>query len=45
MPVCLMSRILGKGITLIQEHLRIIDEVYEDASAIKKDLIKKGVSF
>ena len=45
MPVRLMSRILGKGVTLIQEHLRIIDEVYEDVSAIKKDLIKKGVSF
>ena len=45
MPVRLMSRILGKGITLIQEHLRLIDEVYEDVNAIKKDLIRKGVSF
>ena len=45
MPVRLMSRILGKGITLIQEHLRIIDEVYEDISQIKEDLIRKGVRF
>ena len=45
MPVRLMSRVLSKGITLIEEHLRLIDEVYEDVNAIKKDLIKKGVSF
>ena len=45
MPVRLMSRILGKGITLIQEHLRLIDEVYSDISQIKKDLIRKGVRF
>lgn len=45
MPVRLMSRILGKGITLIQEHLRLIDEVYEDVNAIKKALIRKGVRF
>ena len=45
MPVRLMSRILGKGINLIEEHLRLIDEVYEDVNAIKKDLIKRGVSF
>lgn len=36
MPIQLMSRILGRGITLIQEHLRLIEEVYEDAIAIKK---------
>lgn len=45
MSVSLMSRILGKGITLIKEHLRLIDEVYEDVNAIKKDLIRKGVRF
>jgi len=45
MPVRLMSRILGKGITLIQEHLRIIDEVFEDVTHIKEDLIRKGVRF
>jgi hypothetical protein len=45
MPVGLMSRILGKGITLIKEHLRIIDEVYEDVTQIKEDLMRKGVRF
>jgi len=45
MPTRLMSRILGKGITLIQEHLRLIDEVYEDVNAIKEELIRKGVRF
>ena len=45
MPVRLMSRILGKGVSLIEEHLRLIDDVYPDVSAIKKDLIRKGVRF
>jgi hypothetical protein len=45
MPVCLMSRILGKGKSLIREHLRLIEEVYSDVNAIKKDLIKKGIRF
>jgi hypothetical protein len=45
MPVRLMSRILGKGISLIEEHLRLIDDLYADVNAIKKDLIRKGVRF
>ena len=45
MPVELMSRILKRGISLIREHLKLIDEVYSDALEIKKDLIKKGVRF
>ena len=45
MPVRLMSRILGKGVSLIEEHLRLIDDVYPDVNAIKKDLIRKGVRF
>lgn len=45
MPEPLMSRVLGKGLSLIQEHLRLIKEVYNDVNAIKKDLIGKGVSF
>ena len=45
MPVELMSRILKRGISLIREHLKLIDEVYSDVLEIKKDLIKKGVRF
>jgi len=45
MPVQLMSHILGRGLTLIHEHLRLIDEVYSDVTEIKKDLIRKGVRF
>jgi hypothetical protein len=45
MPVRLMSRILGRGATLIQEHLNLIDEVYPDVLELKKDLIRKGVRF
>ena len=45
MPVRLMSRILGRGVSLIREHLRLIDEVYLDTTEIKKDLIRKGVRF
>jgi len=45
MPVQLMSRILGRGVTLIREHLKLIDEVYSDVTEIKKDLIRKGVRF
>lgn len=45
MPVQLMSRILGRGVTLIHEHLKLIDEVYADVTEIKKDLIRKGVRF
>jgi len=45
MPIPVMSRILGRGISLIKEHIRIIDEVYSDIREIKKDLIRKGVSF
>ena len=45
MPVQLMSRILGRGVTLIHKYLKLIDEVYPDVIEIKKDLIRKGERF
>ncbi len=44
-PKPLMSRLLNRGSTLIQEHLNLILELYKDTSEIKEYLQRKGVNF
>ena len=41
----LMARLLKKGITVIREYLKLIDEFYEDEQEIKQHLLAEGVKF
>jgi len=43
LPPPLMARILKRGISLIQEYIKLIDEVYKDRLEIKKYLLQQGV--
>ena len=42
-PIELISRLLNKGITLIREHISLIDELYTTEQDIKEYLLEKGV--
>lgn len=43
LPPQLMARILKRSIFLIQEHLKLVREVYRDHQKIKEYLLSKGV--
>ncbi|PNR96605.1 DUF1670 domain-containing protein [Petrotoga sp. 9PWA.NaAc.5.4] len=44
-PTHLMARSLEKGVTLIKEYLKLIEEYYRDKTEIRKYLIAQGVRF
>lgn len=43
MPLNLMARVTGRGPTLIEEHLRLVEEYFPDKEAIKSYLRARGV--
>jgi len=45
MPARLMARLLQKGISLINEYLKLIEVCYQDEKEIKNYLIAQGVKF
>jgi len=45
LPTQLMARLLQKGITLINEYLKLIERYYQDKKDIKNYLLAQGVKF
>ncbi|MDQ7790243.1 MAG: DUF1670 domain-containing protein [Clostridia bacterium] len=43
LPPALMARILKKSISLVKEHLQLVQEVYRDHQEIKEYLLAQGV--